>query len=87
MLNYCVIEVLVYEPYSSLVKSEDLMSKNECHYDSVLVPPDLNSYHYCSLVPRLSRRGERDTFYHVCDVKGRHDLIAWGWTKPTYVQH
>ena len=27
------------------------------------------------------RRGEPGTFYHVCDVKGRHDLITRGWTK------
>ena len=25
--------------------------------------------------------GEPGTFYHVCDVKGRHDIITWGWTK------
>ena len=22
------------------------------------------------------------TVYHVCDVKGRHDLMMHGWTKP-----
>ena len=35
------------------------------------------------LVPRLSpqRRGEPGTFYHMHDIKGRHDLITRGWTK------
>ena len=25
--------------------------------------------------------GEPGRFYHICDVKGRHDLITQGWTK------
>ena len=26
--------------------------------------------------------GEKpDIFYHVCDIKSRHDLITWGWIK------
>ena len=28
-----------------------------------------------------SSGGEPGTFYHARDVKGRHDLITWGWTK------
>ena len=38
---------------------------------------------YTSLVPRvfLLRKGEPGTFYHVHDIKGRQDLIMWGWTK------
>ena len=36
-----------------------------------------------SYVPRVSplRREEPGTIYHVCDVKGTHDLITQGWTK------
>ena len=43
-----------------------------------------NKYSGTSLVPRLSPLtggGEPGIFYHVRDVKGRHDLITWGWTK------
>ena len=32
--------------------------------------------------------GEPGTFYHVYGIKGTHNLITWGWTKPepTHIQ-
>ena len=49
------------------------------HTLSVRIQDSYKVYTLHSLV--LLRRGEPGIFYHVRDVKGRHDLIMRGWTK------
>ena len=49
------------------------------HTLSVCIQASYKVYTLHSLVP-LSR-GEPGIFYHVRDIKGRHDLIMQGWTK------